>query len=79
MENINFEVINSFVLIILTVLFFTQNKRINTMKSFVDIFDIDKVKAYVELNEEAALQKAANYVQNDKKVREVTEKVVKKT
>jgi hypothetical protein len=47
----------------------SQNLIINSMKTFMDIFDVDKIKKYVELNEESVMLKASNFVANDEKVK----------
>jgi len=50
---------------------FSQKHIIEKMKSFFDIFDIEKVKAYVKMNEETAYMKAANLVVDDNKMKQI--------
>ncbi|EMY3555056.1 hypothetical protein [Flavobacterium psychrophilum] len=46
-----------------------QNGVINSMKSFMDIFDLNKIKEYVKVNEESAMLKASNFLADDEKVK----------
>ena len=46
--------INSILLLAIGVIMFSQKHIIEKMKSFFDIFDIEKVKSYVKMNEETA-------------------------
>jgi O-acetylhomoserine/O-acetylserine sulfhydrylase-like pyridoxal-dependent enzyme len=51
---------------------FSKMKEINqSMKSFMDIFDIDEVKKYVELKTENANMKAANFITDSEAVQNV--------
>ncbi|MFS4493040.1 hypothetical protein [Maribacter sp. 2308TA10-17] len=69
------EIVNSVVLAILVALFFMQNKVLNSVKTFFEIFDIEKVKQYVKMNEETVLGKAANLVADDEKMRDIMHEV----
>lgn len=69
------EIINSIVLVILVALFFMQQKILNSVKTFFEIFDIKKVKEYVKMNEETVLGKATNLITDDAKVREIMHEV----
>lgn len=71
------EILNSAVLVILAALFFVQNKVITSVKSFFDIFDMEKVKQYVKMNEETVLMKASLLASNDEKVRDIMNEVTK--
>ncbi len=71
------EIVNSVVLAILVALFFMQNKVLNSVKTFFEIFDIKKVKEYVKMNEETVLGKASNLIADDGKVRDIMHEVTK--
>lgn len=63
--------INSILLLAIGVIMFSQKHIIEKMKSFFDIFDIEKVKSYVKMNEETAYMKAANLVVDDNKMKQI--------
>ena len=63
--------INSFLLLAIGIIMFSQKHIIEKMKSFFDIFDIEKVKTYVKMNEETAYMKAANLVADDAKMKKI--------
>lgn len=60
------------------VVFIIQKAQINSIKSFMEIFDIDEVKKYVELKEESAHLAAAKLLLEDEKMQSIVNKSVKK-
>tara|TARA_B110000114_G_scaffold177504_1_gene209377 strand:+ start:516 stop:1022 length:507 start_codon:yes stop_codon:yes gene_type:complete len=47
-----------------------QTGVINSMKSFMEIFDLKKIKEYVKVNEESAIIKASNFIADESKVKD---------
>lgn len=45
----------------------SQNKTIENLKSFTDIFDLEKLKQYVAIKEESAKTMATEIIKNDKR------------
>ena len=71
--------INSILLLAIGVIMFSQKHIIEKMKSFFDIFDIEKVKSYVKMNEETAYMKAANLVVDDNKMKQIVAESIEGT
>ena len=82
---------NEFILLIILgvytvvylIIFFIQKaqideiKEINTsMKAYMEIFNIDEVKKYVELKSERAIMAAENFVKNHEGVRKIMNEVL---
>ena len=54
-----------------------QQKRIDSMKTFMNIFDLDKVQKYVEISEKAAKLQYENLLADNEKMKEIAMTVVK--
>jgi hypothetical protein len=48
-----------------------------TMKSYVEIYDVEKVKRYVEMNEETIRLEAANFVADSEKLKNFAYEIMK--
>jgi len=72
MENIH-DWINSIVLVILGVAFFSQNSILKYIKSYMDIFKIDEVKKYVALKEENIMMKSMNLLNDNDAIMKMVE------
>lgn len=77
MENIH-DWINSFVLLLIGVAVFIQNGYVSKMKTFIDIFDLEKVKKYVSMQEESMILKATKLVSGNEKVKSMIDRGIEK-
>lgn len=78
MENIH-DWINSVFLLIISIFIFLQNSIVYKMKAFTDIFDLDKVKKYVKIQEESIMTNALNLVADDKKTKKMIDESILET
>jgi hypothetical protein len=80
-SNISLIIIGIYTLIYLIVFFIqksqlnNQKEIINSMKTFMDIFDIEEVKRYVQMREERIKGDVENILSSDIKMTEISQKV----
>lgn len=78
MENIH-DWINSVFLLIISIFIFLQNSIVSKMKTFTDIFDLEKVKAYNKIVEETVNLKAIHFLASETKIDEFITRTVDQT
>lgn len=78
MENLH-DWINSFILVIIGVFVFIQNNYVAKMKSFIDIFDLEKVKKYVAMREESIMANAEKLVADNEQMKDIVNETVQES
>lgn len=78
MEDINpyLEIINTVAIIILGIAFYAQNKIVESMKNFMEIFDTKKVRDFADMREETVMTNVNNLISNDEKIKELMHDIV---
>jgi len=65
--------------IALVVVFIIQRTHINSMKSFMSIFDLNKVNEFVEMSDKTAKMKALDFIKDELKQKGVFDEIAHKT